>query len=155
MTALGLVSPLRRVTTLPSTSTLQRSCREASCDVALTRSGVATNRARMAARVVASRVTTGGSTSTRRRPAPNCGSGPGSPRSRASPISWALADAGSSGAPAARCAPMSSASAPAALGAAFDVPPTDLGPVAVSTRVPVGATMSGFMRPSSVGPRDE
>ena len=47
------------------------------------------------------------------------------------------------------------AATPAALGAAIEVPPIDRNPLGPIRRVSVGATMSGFRRPSAVGPCDE
>ena len=92
---------------------------------------------------------------TRTRPAPKIASGPGAPRSSASAPSWPRISPAEGNLPARRSAASSTAAAPAAFGAAIEVPPTDRSPFGPIRRVSVGATTSGLRRPSSLGPCDE
>ena len=94
----------------------------------------------------------GGSVLTRIRPAPKAVSGPGAPRSSAIAPSWARSPSAFWTSPVRRWAARSTAAAPAAFGAALEVPPTARGPLGPITRVFVGAVRSGLRRPSAVGP---
>ncbi len=97
----------------------------------------------------------GAATFTRTRPEPKIVSGPGTPRSTARPVSCPRTSAALGNLPARRSAASSTAAAPAAFGAAIDVPPTERWPFGPMSRVSVGAMTSGFTRPSSVGPCEE
>ncbi len=97
---------------------------------------------------------TGGVSDTRTRPHPKRGSDRGRPVEGRG-LQRREHRSASPGRPATRSAAIRMAAAPAAFGAALDVPPTPRTPLGPRSEVSVGATRSGFRRPSGLGPCDE